>query len=61
MFRIESLIDIGLYDKSFKIHEEKDLRIRFLKIIKWQDYQYHYIDTEGIKQILQKKLSLRNI
>ena len=31
MFRIESLIDIGLYDKSFKIHEEKDLRIRFLK------------------------------
>jgi len=31
MFRIESLIDIGLYDKTFKIHEEKDLRIRFLK------------------------------
>ena len=29
MFRIESLIDIGLYDKSFKIHEEKTLELDF--------------------------------
>ena len=31
MFRIEKLIEIGLYDSSFRMHEEKDLRIRFLK------------------------------
>ena len=31
MFRIESLIKIGLYDSNFKVHEDKDLRIRFLK------------------------------
>ncbi len=31
MFRVEALIKIGLYDKSFKVHEDKDLRIRFLK------------------------------
>jgi len=31
MFRMESLIDIGMYDKNFKVHEDKDLRIRFLK------------------------------
>ena len=31
MFRVETLINIGLYDKSFKVHEDKDLRIRFLK------------------------------
>ncbi len=31
MFRIESLIKIGLYDSSFKVHEDKDLRIRFLR------------------------------
>tara|TARA_B100001029_G_C15002123_1_gene418745 strand:+ start:512 stop:1165 length:654 start_codon:yes stop_codon:yes gene_type:complete len=31
MFRVESLIKIGLYDKNFKVHEDKDLRIRFLK------------------------------
>ena len=31
MFRIESLIDIGLYNKSFKLHEEKELMSRFLK------------------------------
>jgi glycosyltransferase involved in cell wall biosynthesis len=31
MFRIEHLVDIGLYDDSFLMHEDRDLRIRFLK------------------------------
>ena len=31
MFRVECLIRIGLYDKRFEVHEDKDLRIRFLK------------------------------
>jgi|TARA_B100001059_G_C17798235_1_gene564470 glycosyltransferase involved in cell wall biosynthesis len=31
MFRTENLIKIGMYDKSFNVHEDKDLRIRFLK------------------------------
>ena len=31
MFRIEQLLDLGLYDKSFLVHEDKDLRYRFLK------------------------------
>ena len=31
MFRTEQLIDIGLYDEDFLLHEEKDLRIRFLR------------------------------
>ena len=31
MFRKDLLIEIGLYDKSFKAREEEDLRIRFLK------------------------------
>lgn len=29
MFRIEHLIDIGLYDESFLLHEETELRVRF--------------------------------
>ncbi|NKB64482.1 MAG: glycosyltransferase [Gammaproteobacteria bacterium] len=29
MFRVEPLIDIGLYDRKFRAHEERDLRIRF--------------------------------
>ncbi|MBE2205458.1 MAG: glycosyltransferase family 2 protein [Chthoniobacterales bacterium] len=29
MFRTEQLIDIGLYDESFLLHEERDLRYRF--------------------------------
>ncbi len=31
MFRIESLIDIGLYNEDFLMHEDLDLRTRFLK------------------------------
>ena len=31
MFRIKHLINLGLYDTSFKTHEETDLRYRFLK------------------------------
>lgn len=31
MFRKDLLIDIGLYDESFKAREEEELRIRFLK------------------------------
>ena len=31
MFRIEQLIDIGLYDDSFLLYEDKDLRVRFQK------------------------------
>lgn len=31
MFRKQQLIDIGMYDESFRCHEDKDLRIRFEK------------------------------
>ena len=31
MFRMDQLIDIGLYDEQFLLHEDKDLRIRFLE------------------------------
>ncbi len=31
MFRIEQLIDIGLYDENFLAREDEDLRIRFME------------------------------
>lgn len=31
MFRKQQIIDLGLYDKNFRCHEDQDLRIRFLK------------------------------
>ena len=34
MFRLEHLLDLGLYDKKFLVHEDKDLRYRFLKKFK---------------------------
>lgn len=39
MFRAEQLIDIGLYDENFLLHEERDLRFRFL-----QKYAIHRIE-----------------
>ena len=39
MFRTEQLIDIGLYDESFLLHEERDLRFRFL-----EKYNIHRIE-----------------
>lgn len=39
MFRKERLIEIGMYDESFKMWEEKDLRIRFLK-----KFKIHHIE-----------------
>jgi glycosyltransferase involved in cell wall biosynthesis len=31
MFRTEQLIEIGLYDEDFLVHEERDLRLRFVE------------------------------
>lgn len=31
MFRMEHLLELGLYDKKFLVHEDKDFRYRFLK------------------------------
>lgn len=31
IFRTDQLVDIGLYDETFLLHEERDLRIRFMK------------------------------
>lgn len=31
MFRIDQLVELGLYDEKFLLHEDKDLRIRFLE------------------------------
>jgi glycosyltransferase involved in cell wall biosynthesis len=38
MFRIENLVDLGLYDEGMKVHEDKDLRLRFL-----ERYEIHRI------------------
>jgi len=31
MFRTDQMIDLGLYDESFLLHEDRDLRVRFLE------------------------------
>ena len=39
MFQTKHLIEIGLYDKDFLLHEDRDLRIRFL-----QKYKIHRLE-----------------
>lgn len=39
LFRTAQLIDIGLYDENFLLHEERDLRFRFL-----QKYSIHRLE-----------------
>lgn len=39
MFRSEQLIEIGLYDADFLMHEDRDLRIRFLR-----KFQIHRVE-----------------
>ncbi len=39
MFQTKHLIQIGLYDEDFLLHEDKDLRLRFLK-----RYQIHRVE-----------------
>jgi glycosyltransferase involved in cell wall biosynthesis len=38
MFRIDQLVELGLYDEQFLSHEDRDLRIRFL-----EKHQIHHI------------------
>jgi len=38
MFRMEQLVDVGLYDEQFMVREEEDLKLRFIK-----KYQIHHI------------------
>lgn len=71
MYRIEHLIDIGLYDESFKLREDEDLRLRFEKNysitrVPIPLYKYHIhgenmtLDEDGMrrfKELIEKKHS----
>jgi glycosyltransferase involved in cell wall biosynthesis len=39
MFRVDQLLEVGLYDDKFLVHEDRDLRIRFTK-----KYKIHRIE-----------------
>lgn len=73
MFRIEQLIDIGLYDEKFILCEDEDLRFRFLKKYKIDQvrlplYRYRRHENnmtndknkmERYKRLLKRKHSKR--
>ena len=49
MFRKKHIEEIGLYDESFRLHEERELRIRFEKNIEFTDLNSHSIVIVGMK------------
>ena len=55
LFRKDQLIDIGLYDESFLINEEKDLRIRFLK-----KYNIHRVELPLYRYRMHKNNMTKN-
>jgi len=63
MFRIEQIIELGLYDTSFLVHEEKDLRHRFLKKYSMTHvplplyrYRKHQNNTTNNSRLMKKNL-----
>jgi glycosyltransferase involved in cell wall biosynthesis len=60
MFRVERLIEIGLYDPKFMFHEDMDLRIRFEKKFSVQHvelplYRYRQHDKNSSKDQEKKE------
>lgn len=67
MFRKEQLIDIGLYDETFLIHEDQDLRKRFLTKYKIYNipvplyrYRRHENNMTNNKENVEKYLKKLN-
>lgn len=66
MFRKEQLFDIGLYDESFKCHEERDLRVRFdkkykihrleLPLYRYRRHESNMTNNSQIMDFYNKKL-----
>ena len=56
MFRLEHLINLGLYDENFLVHEDKDLRLRFndkYKVFKFL-CPYTNVNTKKILQMIKE-------
>ncbi|OUW24631.1 MAG: glycosyl transferase [Rickettsiales bacterium TMED174] len=65
IFRVEQLIEIGMYDKKFLVHEDKDLRLRFQKKFKINRipiplyrYRKHSTNITNNKKELKKHYKL---
>jgi len=69
MFRVERLVDIGLYDPEFEANEEKDLRFRFekkgniIKNIELPLYRYrqHSNNLTKNKKVMEKYENLLKV
>jgi len=60
MFRVERLIDIGLYDPKFMLNEDMDLRMRFekkysIKHIELPLYRYRQHESNSSKDLIKKE------
>lgn len=66
MFKRKHLLEVGLYDESFSLHEERDLRIRFEKLYKISAlhiplYRYRRHDGNITNNAIQMELHKQNL
>ena len=70
LFKTKQIIDIGLYDESFQIWEEKDLRIRFLEkysiyrlelpLYRYRKHESNITNNKKESDYFMKKLNLKH-
>jgi len=70
IFRIDQIIQIGMYDKSFLLHEDKDLMFRFLKkfkihrlelpLYRYRQHENNITKNKKNDKKFKKKLLLKN-
>jgi glycosyltransferase involved in cell wall biosynthesis len=66
MFRKEKLMEIGMYDESFKMHEDKDLQIRFIQKfiihhIELPLYRYRHHNSNMTKDLILDKKYMKKL
>jgi glycosyltransferase involved in cell wall biosynthesis len=70
MFKKEQLVSIGMYDESFKMWEEKDLRIRFLEkfkihhiklpLYRYRKHENNLTNDKNADAVYSKKLQIKH-
>lgn len=70
LFKTNQIIDIGLYDESFQLWEEKDLRIRFLEkysiyrlelpLYRYRKHESNITNNKRDSDYFMKKLNLKH-
>ena len=70
MFRTKHLIDLGLYDETFRFHEDKDMKLRFeskyklghlnVPLYRYRKHENNIINNEDLMDHHEDKLNIKH-